>query len=65
MSTNKLTIIPVKLNHLPNETSSFHSSRIITAAPACIIKMGVAEVTFYNSVNEHIIQTVMKELKNR
>ena len=64
MSTNKLTIVPVKLKPLPNETSSFHSSRI-TAAPACIIKMGVAEVTFYNGVNEHIIQTVMKELKNR
>ncbi|KOY81518.1 hypothetical protein MHB44_16000 [Lysinibacillus sp. FSL H8-0500] len=64
MSTNKLTIVPVKLDPLSTESSSFPSSRM-TAAPACIVKMGVAEVTFYHGVNEHIIQTVMKELKSR
>ena len=62
MPVNKLTIVPVKLDPLPTETSSFHSSH---AAPGCIIKTAVAEIAFFNGVDERIIQTIMKELKSR
>ena len=54
MSTNKLTIVPVKLDPLPTETSSFHYSPD-TAALACFIKTAVAEITFFNGVDERII----------
>ena len=64
MSTNKLTIVPVKLDPLPIATSSFHSSQI-SAAPACIIKTDISEVTFFNGVDERIIQTIMKELNSQ
>lgn len=64
MPTNKLTIVPVKLDPLPTETSSFHSSQY-TAAPGCIIKTAVAEIAFFNGIDERIIQTIMKELKSR
>ena len=64
MSTNKLTIVPVKLDPLSTGTSSFHLSQD-TDAPACVIKTDVAEIAFFNGVDERIIQTIMKELKNR
>ena len=64
MSTNKLTIVPVKLDLHPTETSSFHSSQY-TATPGCIIQTAVAEITFFNGVDERIIQTIMKELISR
>ena len=64
MPINKLTIVPVKLDPLPTETSSFHSSQY-TAAPGCIIKTAGAEIAFFNGVDERIIQTIMKELKSR
>ncbi|MFJ7640669.1 hypothetical protein ACQKL0_19825 [Peribacillus sp. NPDC097264] len=64
MSTNKLTIVPVKLDPFPTETTSFHSSEY-TAVLGCVIKTAEAEITFFNGVDEHIIQTIMKELKSR
>ena len=64
MSTNKLTIVPVKLDPLQTETSSFRSSPD-TAAPSCVIKTAVVEVSFFNGVDESIVQTIMKELKSR
>ncbi|MGN7479870.1 hypothetical protein ACTHOQ_18795 [Solibacillus silvestris] len=62
MSTNKLTIVPVKLDPLLVETSSNHSLQY-TAKPSCVIKTTVAEISFFNGVDERIIQTIMKELK--
>ena len=64
MSTNKLTIVPVKLDPLPIETSSFHSSQY-TAEPSCVIKTAAAEISFFNGVDERIIHTIMKELNSR
>lgn len=63
MSTNKLTIVPVKLDSLPTKTTSFHSSEY-TAAVSCVIKTAEAEIAFFNGVDEHIIQTIIKELKS-
>ena len=64
MATNKLTIVPVKLDLLQTETSSFHYPND-TAAPTCVIKTPVGEISFFNGVDESIVQTVMKELKSR
>jgi len=64
MPTNKLTIVPVKLDPLPTESATFHSSHD-TASPSCIIKTAETEIIFFNGVGERIIQTVMKELKSR
>lgn len=63
MSTNKLTIVPVKLDPLTPESSSIHPSHD-TTKPSCVIKTASAEITFFNGVDEHIIQTIMRELKN-
>lgn len=62
MPTNKLTIVPVKIDPLPAETTSNHSIQY-TIEPNCVIKTAVAEISFFNGVDERIIQTIMKELK--
>lgn len=62
MLTNKLTIVPVKLDPLPVETSSINSIQY-TIEPSCVIKTAAAEISFFNGVDERIIQTIMKELK--
>lgn len=64
MPTNRLTIVPVKLDLLPTDTSSIHSSEY-TAEPSCVIKIAAAEIAFFNGVDEHIIKTILKELGNR
>lgn len=64
MPTNKLTIVPVKLDPLPTESSTLHSTHDV-AAPSCIIKTAETEILFFNGVDERIIQTIMKELKSR
>lgn len=64
MPTNKLTIVPVKLDPLTNEMSSNHSPKYL-ASPSCVIKTATAEISFFNGVDERIIQTIMKELNNR
>ena len=63
MSTNKLTIVPVKLDLLQTEISSLHSPPD-TAAPVCVIKTSVGEISFFNGVDKSIVQTIMKELKS-
>ena len=60
MPDQKLTIVPVTLhpeykNPYPSHTDS---------SSTCTIKLGKIEVSFANGVDEHIIQTVMRELKN-
>lgn len=61
MPTNKSTIVPVKLDPLPPENSSTHFFQQ-TAEPICVIKTPTAEISFFNGVDKHIIQAVMKEL---
>lgn len=64
MPTNKLTIVPVKLDAPTNETSSNHSPKYF-AGTSCVIKTATAEISFFNGVDERIIHTIMKELNNR
>jgi hypothetical protein len=64
MPTNKLTIVPVKLDPITDKMSSMISPQS-SAGPSCVIKTATAEISFFNSVDERIIQSVMKELNNR
>lgn len=64
MPTNQLTIVPVKLDSLPTESATFHSTHD-AAVPSCVIKTAETEVLFFNGVDERIIQAIMKELKSR
>jgi hypothetical protein len=64
MLANKLTIVPVTLNPITNEPSSINSSQI-PSGPSCVIKTASAEISFFNGVDERIIQTIMKELNKQ
>ena len=64
MSNSKLTIVPVTL-HSENEGSSATKPTALSSRPTCTIKTVNAEIFFFNGVDEHIIQTVMRELNNR
>jgi len=63
MPQEKLTIVPVSL-HLENKCSPPWTSPISRSSSSCTIKTATAEVSFYNGVEEHIIQTIMRELKH-
>ncbi|NCU18345.1 hypothetical protein [Pallidibacillus pasinlerensis] len=58
MPDQKLTIVPVTLHPEFKNPSNSNSSS------TCTIKSGKIEISFANGVDEHIIQTVMRELKN-
>ena len=64
MPTNKLTIVPIKLDPLTNEMHSNHSPTC-HAGPSCADKTATAEISFFNGVDERIIQTIMKELNSQ
>ncbi|WP_146550985.1 hypothetical protein [Rummeliibacillus sp. SL167] len=64
MPTNKLTIVPVKLDPITDKMFSMISSQS-SADPSCVIKTATAEISFFNNADERIIQSVMKELNNR
>ena len=64
MPTTKLTIVPVYLDPLPTENIATYTPQQ-TAEPNCVIKTATAEISFFNGVDERIIQTIMKEMSNR
>ena len=64
MPTSKLTIVPVKLDPLTDKSSFINSSQI-PFEPSCIIKTNGFEISFFNGVDERIIQTIMKELNDQ
>jgi len=64
MPQQKLTIVPVKL-HTENENTSTSNLAVVSSNPTCTIKTGNAEISFFNGVDKHIIQTVMRELKDQ
>jgi hypothetical protein len=63
MPQQKLTIVPVTLQ-TENENTSAKDPVAISSNPTCTIKTDHVEISFFNGVDEHIIQTVMRELKN-
>jgi len=60
MPQEKLTIVPVTL--LPEYKNI--SSTSTSSSGVCTIKAANVEITFHHGVEEHIIQTVMRELKH-
>jgi hypothetical protein len=64
MPNQKLTIVPVTL-HSEIENTSAKKTAVPSSNPTCTIKTGNVEISFFNGVDEHIIQSVMRELKNR
>lgn len=58
-----LTIVPVTL--LPDRKKSLiPTSPNDSPTSICIIKTANAEISFHSGVDEYVIQTVMRELKN-
>lgn len=64
MPTTKLTIVPVTLDPIINNLSSV-TSQPQAHVPSCIIKSTDIEISFFNGVDEHIIQVIMRELSSR
>ncbi|MEH7463141.1 hypothetical protein V7166_13990 [Bacillus thuringiensis] len=64
MPQQKLNIVPVTL-HTENKNTSTTKPAVLSSNPTCTIKTACAEISFFNGVDEHIIQVVMRELKNR
>lgn len=62
MSQKPLTIVPVSLHPASNKDLPVTS---FTASGPCIVKIGSAEITFQNGVEERLIQIVIRELINR
>jgi hypothetical protein len=61
MPQQKLTIVPVTLhpdNKIPSSFPAANQSSI-----SCTIKTAHLEISFFNGVDDHVIQTIMKELK--
>lgn len=61
MPMNQPTIVPVYLDSLLTEQSSMPSLPH-AAGPSCVIRTAAAEISFFNGVEECIIQSVIKEL---
>jgi hypothetical protein len=63
MPQQKLTIVPVSF-HPENDSIAATIPAALSSNPTCTIKTGNTEVSFFNGIDERIIQTVMRELKN-
>lgn len=61
MPQQKLTIVPVTLHH--DNKVPFSSPAATPSHISCTIKAANLEISFFNGVDEHVIQTVMRELK--
>lgn len=60
--SNPLTIVPVSLQPHKNEQTPANPSK---TSGHCQIKIGSAEVTLQNGVDERIIQVIIRELMNQ
>ncbi|MBU8567916.1 hypothetical protein KM914_16055 [Virgibacillus pantothenticus] len=63
MTNEELIIVPVTL-HPEKEESTLAIPPNSSVDPVCTMKSTNLEISFFNGVDEHIIQTVIKELKN-
>lgn len=63
MPQQKPTIVPVTLHQDRNAPASSVATTNIPT-PGCIIKAASLEITFFNGADEHVIQTVVRELKH-
>lgn len=63
MPHEELIIVPVTL-HPEKEESTPATPPVSSATPVFTMKSGSLELSFFSGVDEHIIQTVIRELKN-
>ncbi|MCM3390597.1 hypothetical protein M3649_21165 [Ureibacillus chungkukjangi] len=63
MPQQKLTIVPVTL-HPESKTTIPTTITTNLAVSVCTIKTSNTEISFYNGVEERIIQTVIREQKH-
>lgn len=65
MPNEELIIVPVRL-HPEKKESTLELPLESPAAPVpvCMMKSGNLELSFFKGVDEHIIQTVIRELRN-
>jgi hypothetical protein len=64
MPQEKLTIVPVTLLPESRSTATSISPLPDSSGSCCTIKTANVEVSFNNGVEEHVIQTIMRELKH-
>lgn len=63
MSHEELVIVPVSL-HPEKKEATLAIPPVSSVSPVCMLKSGNLELSLFNDVDEHIIQTIMRELKN-
>ncbi len=64
MTLKKTAIVPVTLHNEKENTPSVTNKAKLSSKPSCTIRTATVKISFFNGVNEHIIRTVMRELKN-
>ncbi|SEN00689.1 hypothetical protein SAMN05192533_10824 [Mesobacillus persicus] len=64
MPTTKLTIVPVTLDPI-HDTLPSVVPQSQSDFPNCMIKAAGIEISFFNGVDDRIIQVIMRELNNR
>jgi hypothetical protein len=64
MPKPKLTVVPVSL-HVESKDFVTPTSPTTPLNSVCMIKTANVEISFFNAVDERIIQTVMKELRQQ
>jgi len=65
MPTTKLTIVPVTLDPIHDPLPSVVPQSQSRPFPNCMIKAAGVEISFFNGVDDRIIQVIMRELSNR
>ncbi|WP_035722985.1 hypothetical protein [Gracilibacillus boraciitolerans] len=64
MSHQKLTIVPPVSIHPEGKNTITSTTSEDPSNSICTIKIAATEISFFNGIEEHIIQSVMRELKN-
>lgn len=64
MPTTKLTIVPVTLDPI-HDTLPSVVPQSQSDFPNCMIKAAGFEISFFNGVDDRIIQVIMRELNSR
>lgn len=60
MGSEKVTVVPVKLE----STSTPASNQSSSFRPICIIQAPQLKISFYPGVKNYVVETIMKELKD-
>ena len=64
MPQQKIIIVPVQL-HPEQEFHSVTHSAVPPIQPICTIKTHTVEISFFDGIDPHVVQAVMREIKPR